>query len=238
MNDKKIKLNLYSHLLEFLVKNRPYSTAQLSQDLFVLYFTKMKKNGFFVEIGAADGFFLSNTFLLENKQNWNGIVAEPLIGWHAKLKKNRNCRIDTRCVFNKSNLKLDFCDVYDYPEFSGLSNEIEKDNNSKLRERYNKIEVKTVSINDLFEDHKAPSYIDYISIDTEGSEYKILEQLNFNKYNVGIFTIEHNFMEQKRKKINNLLTKRNYIRVFERISKWDDWYIEQDNKILKEFFIN
>ena len=70
------------------------------------------------------------------------------------------------------------------------------------------------------------------------SEYKILEQLNFNKYNVGIFTIEHNFMEQKRKKINNLLTKRNYIRVFERISKWDDWYIEQDNKILKEFFIN
>ena len=92
MNDKKIKLNLYSHLLEFLVKNRPYSTAQLSQDLFVLYFTKMKKNGFFVEIGAADGFFLSNTFLLENKQNWNGIVVEPLIGWHAKLKKNRNCR--------------------------------------------------------------------------------------------------------------------------------------------------
>ena len=90
----------------------------------------------------------------------------------------------------------------------------------------------------MFEDHKAPNYIDYISLDTEGSEYKILEQLNFNKYNVGIFTIEHNFMEQKRKKINNLLTKRNYIRVFERISKWDDWYIEQDNKILKEFFIN
>ena len=90
----------------------------------------------------------------------------------------------------------------------------------------------------MFEDHKAPSYIDYISIATEGSEYKILEQLNFNKYNVEIFTIEHNFMEQKRKKINNLLTKRNYIRVFERISKWDDWYIDQDNKMLKEFFIN
>ena len=36
---------------------------------------------------------------------------------HEKLKKNRNCKIDTRCVFSKSNLKLNFCDVYDYPEF-------------------------------------------------------------------------------------------------------------------------
>jgi len=223
------KLNNYIDLLEFFASNKWQSPSQLVQDLLVMYFTNFKKNGFFVEIGAADGFFLSNTLLLENI-GWRGIIAEPLPRRHEKIKE-RKCRIDLRCIYNKSNLKLMFDNIIDNPELSGVSMDL--DSNYK---NINKIEVNTVSLNDLLEEHEAPNYIDYISVDTEGSEFKILQEFNFQRYQVEIFTIEHNFVEKKRNEIFELMSLNSYIRVFEKISRWDDWYIKKNNSILQSFF--
>ena len=87
-------------------------------------------------------------------------------------------------------------------------------------------------INDLLEQHNAPKNIDYISIDTEGSEFSILKELDLKKYNVSVFTIEHNFIEEKRNKVKQLLEKNNYFRVFEKISAFDGWYVKKNNPIL------
>ena len=35
------------------------------------------KRGFFIEAGAYDGFYLSNTLYLEKVLRWNGILVEP-----------------------------------------------------------------------------------------------------------------------------------------------------------------
>ena len=63
-----------------------------------------------------------------------------------------------------------------------------------------------------------------MSIDTEGSEYDILKDFNFEKYTFKIITVEHNFTKN-REKIKNLLESKGYVRVYEKFSKWDDWYI-------------
>src|SRR3981189_1916986 len=78
------------------------SKSQLRQDLFVLSELGFKRNGFFVEFGAANGIDLSNTFLLENDFGWKGILAEPAKCWHNDLHNNRKCWIDTACVWSKS----------------------------------------------------------------------------------------------------------------------------------------
>ena len=75
--------------------------------------------------------------------------------------------------------------------------------------------------------YNAPNQIDYLSIDTEGSEFAILNKLNFSKYNFNVITVEHNFTET-RQKLFSLLTSKGYKRIFEDFSQWDDWYI-QDN---------
>tara|TARA_B100001964_G_C14239456_1_gene604201 strand:+ start:290 stop:670 length:381 start_codon:yes stop_codon:yes gene_type:complete len=80
---KKIEKNQRSNFID----NLDQSKAQLRQDLFVLSELEFKKNGYFVEFGATNGFDISNSYLLETKFNWKGIVAEPAKKWHHELKK-------------------------------------------------------------------------------------------------------------------------------------------------------
>jgi hypothetical protein len=79
-------------------------------------------------------------------------------------------------------------------------------------------------LNDLLLKYDAPKNMDYLSIDTEGSEFEILENFNFSKYSFKVITCEHSY-EPKRDKIFELLTSKGYARVYEGLSKWDDWYI-------------
>jgi hypothetical protein len=50
--------------------------SQASQDLFVLLMTQYKRGGTFLEIGSNDPVKTSNTYLLESKYEWTGIMVE------------------------------------------------------------------------------------------------------------------------------------------------------------------
>ena len=231
----KIDGNKYIQFLEYFVINKWNSPSQLGQDLFVIYFLGGKKNGFFIEIGACDGVQLSNSLKLE-KIGWNGIISEPSPYWINKIK-NRKCIVSTKAVFNESNKKLDFSSIENFPDLSGIKSSFNMDDNNKLRKDSKLHKVETITLNDLIEKKAQGNKINYISIDTEGSEYEIIKNFNFKKSNVDIFTIEHNFIENKRNSIFNLMTQNEYIRVFQNLSQWDDWYIKKDNRILKEMTI-
>ena len=213
-----------SAFLTYVFANNHKSHAQLFQDLFVLLTLQEKRGGYFVEFGAADGLFLSNSALLESQYGWNGIVAEPSKKWEFALRKNRQCAVDLRCVWKTTGEKLTFSET-DNAEFSTLSNFKSVDNHDRRRSR--EYEVETVTLNDLLSDHGAPQEIDYLSIDTEGSEFSILQELDFSKWSFKIITVEHNFQKQ-RIALHALLTSHNYTRVFEAISSFDDWYINPD----------
>ena len=57
-----------------------------------------KKKGYFVEFGAQNGIDHSNSYLLEKKFGWKGILAEPSKGSQKKLIENRDSHIDFDCV--------------------------------------------------------------------------------------------------------------------------------------------
>ena len=86
--------------------------------------------------------------------------------------------------------------------------------------------VNTISLIALLKKYNAPKEIDYLSVDTEGSELDILSAFDFNEYRFNCITIEHNFTEN-REKLKFLLEQNGYKRVFEHLSKWDDWYIAE-----------
>jgi FkbM family methyltransferase len=207
------------------------SKSQLQQDLFVLSQSNFKENGYFVEFGAASGLNISNTWLLEKQFGWSGIVAEPCVYWHKELYQHRNCHIETDCVWSKTGQTLVFNEVdtstaSNGPELSTIDSFSSVDNHADTRKHGKKYKVNTISLNDMLAKYHAPDTIDYLSIDTEGSEFEILSSLDYNKYNIKIITCEHNYTPF-REKIFELLTSKNYKRKFENLSQWDDWYVKE-----------
>jgi hypothetical protein len=206
------KLNVFN----FILKNHKKSNSQIFQDLFVLYYTKNKKNGFFIEIGGGNGFDLSNTYLLEKKFKWHGIICEP----NKKLQKNilnlRSAKLIKEPITGKCLKNINFYENTDLYQSS-----IIKTNNFE-----EVIKKNSLCLNHLLKDFKSNKVIDYISIDTEGNEVEILKNFNFKKFEVKIFTVEHNFNKINRKEILRIMKKNKYTRVHENISYMDDWYIK------------
>ena len=196
------------------------SQSQIRQDLFALSRVDFKDNGFFVEFGATNGVELNNTWLMENRFGWSGILAEPARGWHQDLKSNRNCTIETRCVWKASGETLQFTEA-PRGENSGISTYVK----STRKLRGQNYDVETISLNDLLITHNAPDVIDFISIDTEGSEFEILNQFDFDRWSFRVMAVEHNFAPQ-RDDIYQLLTSHGYRRVLEKVSRFDDWYVK------------
>ncbi len=204
------------------LKNLSRSKSQLKQDLFALSELNFKKNGFFVEFGSYDGLIGSNSYLLEKFFNWNGILAEPSISCHQKLKENRSVIIETKCVWKSSDNEILFNEPFSYKQMATIDSFSDK--NQKFYKEGKRYKVKTISLLDLLDINNAPKVIDYLSIDTEGSEYDILNAFDFEKYKFRVITCEHNFTPM-REQIYNLLINKGYKRKLTNISRVDDWYI-------------
>ena len=228
VNNSKLEFiikNFTSDEALFLLNNIDSSKSQINQDMFVLSQLNMKKNGYFVEIGATNGVYLSNTFMLEKIFNWDGLLVEPAKTWHRELKEMRKCSIDLRCVLDNRSSPVTFTEVND-SEYSTIEAFKSSDSHENKRQKINsKYTVETVSLTQLLVDHNSPEKIDYISIDTEGSEYEILKSFDFSKYSIECITIEHNNTKNK-ELIDNIILSNGFKKVFEEISQFESWYIK------------
>lgn len=223
--EKSTNPSITSEAIALIAQNR--SVSQLQQDVVARFVEKIaeEKSTFFVEFGATDGITINNTFVLERYFGWSGILSEPSRKWQSDLAKNRKCRIDYRCVWNNTGEVVEFQEM-ESPEFSTIStfrDDLKKEFAGRFLDNYF---VETVTLLDLLDQHKAPRIIGYLSIDTEGSEYEILRDFDFEEYVFNFISIEHNF-GKNREKIHELLRKNGYVRVLEELSKWDDWFVPE-----------
>lgn len=198
------------------------SRSQLGQELKVIKFYNSKKNGYFIEIGASDGIELSNTYLLETQYEWKGICCEPIPSRFEKLVKNRpNSTCYKEAVYNQSGLSLTFDIANNHDLLSGISEHIDRHKVVVDRNKTS-INVATISLLDVLDNANAPLFIEYMSLDTEGSELEILKNFDFRKYTFGLIDVEHNFVEPRRTEIKNLLLSNGYIYIGD--NQWDDMY--------------
>ena len=211
------------------IDNLLLSKSQLRQDLFVLSELEFKENGYFVDFGATNGCDISNSYLLETKFNWKGILAEPSKRWHSELKKNRKVNINTDCLWSETGKELIFNEVDD-GELSTIDEFSSSDQHKNRRLNGRQYKVNTISLKDLLIKYDAPKLIDYLSIDTEGSEFEILKNFDFDNFKFRVITCEHNYNDN-REKIYKLLTDNGYIRKFVNISKFEDWYVYEKKLI-------
>ncbi|WCS24574.1 FkbM family methyltransferase [Methylobacterium sp. NMS14P] len=153
-------------------------------------------------------------------------MAEANPVWHADLMRSRDVYIETKCVSSSSGETVTFIATDDSdPELSGIEKFSDADHFSETRSRGQRIALETISLDDLLKKYDAPAVIDYMSIDTEGSELEILSSYSFaQKYRT--ISIENN--RKNERAVDDILTSRGYKRVFKHFSQWDSWYVSSD----------
>lgn len=233
-NIDKETLVLSAEFLYFCALHKGRNNSQFLQDLFVLFFLKNTMNGFFVEFGACDGIDYSNTLFLEKEMGWNGILAEPDKFFFDNLKVNRKCNCCDLAVYKESGHCLKFSHVIGDSKLSTITKYQNNDVHKANRSNVEYFEVNTITLDELLDLYSAPDSIDYISIDTEGSELDIIRNFNFEKRRIRCWTIEHNHNVEVRNEVFTIMSQFNYVRVFEGFSECDDWFVDREvynNKI-------
>lgn len=144
-----------------------------------------KEGGFFLDIGAHDGRHLSNSYLLERQYKWSGICIEANPETFVELRKNRSCTCINACV-DQVEGEVDFVVA---GVLGGIvSNDLDnKEADSATRKT---VRLKTFTLEKLLAANGAPKEIDYLSIDVEGAEERVLGAFNFNSYIFRAVTIE------------------------------------------------
>lgn len=191
---------------------------------------KGKTNGFFVEIGAYDGIKFSNTYFFEKYRNWQGICVEPIPEQYELLKRNRSCHCFSGCISDKIGHEK-FLHVHGGEEYrfvhrelgdrivgkehtemlSGLIQhyhpkhlELIKKEISELNVDANNITVQCHFFEDILSQTQI-KHINYLSVDTEGSEFDILKSIDFDKHIIDVISVEvlypdipiRSFLEEK-----------------------------------------
>jgi len=167
----------------------------------------INKDGFFIDIGAYDGIIGSNTYIFE-QIGWKGICIEPQPNIFRQLKRNRKCDLYNVALSSRSGENVEFFQAHNAPALSGL-NEGMEDSHKNWAKEYGKVDIikiNTITFDKLMEKYPDLTYIDFISIDVEGHEMEILENINFKKYRFGLITIENSEPE----KIKELMYKNGY----------------------------
>ena len=201
--------------------------SQIGQDKWV-HSILGNINGYFIELGACDGLYLSNTLFFERTLKWNGICIEPNDTFIEDLKKNRNCNISNDVIASHEGREINFA----------LCGEISSiiDENIGC---FTKTDVSVLKISNTLENvlnkFNAPKVIDYLSLDVEGHEYSILSTFPFDKYKFKCITVEHNAPHVGTKQqmlIRDILEKNGYtfVKGNDDVNNWghgpiDDFYI-------------
>jgi FkbM family methyltransferase len=155
--------------------------VQLDKKLDALF--QYKSNGFFVELGANDGLFQSNTAFFEFSRGWRGVLVEPsLQGYQScQTKRSNSFSFHAACVsptYAKNVIEGDF--------MGGPMASIDgKRTGSSIS-----VQVPACTLTSILDAASAPTTFDLLSLDTEGYELSVLEGLDLSRYRPRYMLIE------------------------------------------------
>ena len=183
------------------------------------------RGGYFVEAGATNGINGSGTYVLEKNFGWNGICVEPIPDQCRAIKRYRECHSLNACLFSRTGETIDFTIFSNRTGHSGITSF--NKNLDKLRdESKESLKVKTITMLDLLKKFDAPTTIEYVSLDTEGSELEIVSAFPFDgEFRILAMSIEGH-------KCDDLLTKAKYLPIENPFSdaKFESYFIHESMK--------
>ena len=178
-----------------------------NEDTAILKYFKDRKNGFYVDVGCYHPIHRNNTYLL-HKQNWHGINIDTsqfsidLFNYMRPKDLNYNCAISN---------KNEFIKLFYQKELSQLSTTEKNQAEIVFQGNIKEKEIEAFTLDEILNrDKYKNSKIDFLDIDVEGGDLKVLEGLSFDKFKPELVCVEIHAKEIKKSDIYNFLTDKNY----------------------------
>lgn len=171
------------------------------------------ENLFYVDIGANDGITVSNTAYFDMDMGWKGVCIEPHPTAFKKLEQNRPNSINLNICISNENGIVDFLSIDGYSEMlSGIQKYYHPDHVNRLERELSErggskqvLKINSRTLENVLDEYNVKK-VDYLSIDTEGSEYQILNSINFDAVDIRIISTENS----GRKDIKGFLDNKGY----------------------------
>lgn len=178
-----------------------------NEDTAVLNYFKDRKNGFYVDVGCYHPIHRNNTHLL-HKQNWSGINIDTsqfsidLFNYMRPKDLNYNCAISDK----NENIKLFY-----QKELSQLSTTEKGQAESVFQGNIKEKEMQAFTLDEVLNrDRYKKSKIDFLDIDVEGADLKVLKGLSFDKFKPELICIEIHEKEVELSEIYKFLVDKKY----------------------------
>ncbi|HFS5119891.1 TPA: FkbM family methyltransferase [Campylobacter jejuni] len=183
------------------------SFSQYGQDLFIKTFFNykpQKEEYFFVDIGANDGFALSNTYGLEKDlvQKWKGILIEADPDIFQECIKNRPNTPKYNVALCNTDGEVEFMQIQGPQMLSGIVSEYSQEHLERIYREieecngsYEIIKLQGAKFSTIMKNFPEVREIDYLSIDVEGGEMAILKSIDFDQHKILVIGIEDNYPE-------------------------------------------
>ena len=202
--------------------------SQANQD-FIVYenFFKNKTDGFFCDIGGNHPTNINNTWYFE-KLGWQGIVFEPLPHMKTLWDENRKAKVFP-IALSDARGEVSFNVVDDVSGWEDMLSYVKGSNNAIKDYNYKEIKVQTETLKQILEQENI-THIDYLSLDVEGHELKVLNGIDFEKVRINVLTIENNppgFEIEGNEEIRRLMLQNNF-RLWGRINGLDDIFVHNE----------
>tara|TARA_B100001142_G_C14297319_1_gene641389 strand:- start:186 stop:890 length:705 start_codon:yes stop_codon:yes gene_type:complete len=191
----------YKKLKIFKNSSKSEHLGEFGEDIFIRRFFKNEKKGFYVDIGCYHPIKGSLTYYLF-KEGWLGLnvdISKTSIDLF-KMSRPKDYNVNAAIT--------DFDGETFYYE-NGLINQ----QNSLIGNKDNKkVKVESYRLETILNNFSIPN-IDYLNIDVEGNDYKVISSLDFSKYRPKLISIEQNVYNSEKiiiSETHKLLTKKNY----------------------------
>lgn len=148
--------------------------------------THCPEPGVFVEAGAVDGFFESNTYELERFHGWRGLLVEPVPEMHARISTTRPRAIAVNCALVSDPAATPFVAVAAAHAYSRVIDPAAPDGNLQTGAV---VRVPARALSALLDEHGL-HHIDVLSLDVEGYELEVLGGLDLTRHKPRFMIIE------------------------------------------------
>lgn len=210
-----------ARLKQFLLLPHCPHETQLNQDIFAILVNRFKP-GFFLEIGANDGYTLSNSLYLEEHCQWDGLLVEANPRYRDDLQNRRSKSVIAAVV--KEEGYYDFANAGLYGGLESFLGETHKNRTDNA----SSIVVWGTTLERILVDNNVPEVINFISIDVEGAEMPIVEQMcNLQEHRFVCGCIEHNARNSEARVIAKLLNENGYRVVWEGQTQHDLFFVDE-----------